>query len=115
MFFSASSIEEYFTEINIPYDSEFILVQSVGRNAKLSLTEVYQDHPSRNLQRHRVANWSSGGGFIWSPIPLLNRRGDLHNIVVRVGVPGEVSDAPFVSNIPTQYLFVFAFSTYVLI
>jgi hypothetical protein len=98
MFFSASSLEEYFTEINIPYDSEFILVQSVGRNAKLSLTEVYQDHPSRSLQRQSVANWSSGGGFTWSPIPLLNRRGDLHSIVVRVGVPEEVSAAPIVSN-----------------
>jgi hypothetical protein len=111
MFFSAPSIEEYFTEINIPYDSEFLLVQSVSRNAKLSLTEVYQDHPSRTLQRHRVANWSSRGGFVWSPIPLFNRRDDLHNIVMRVGVSGEVSAALFVINVPTQQLFVFAYLT----
>jgi hypothetical protein len=98
MFFSASSTEEYFTDINIPYDTEFLLVQCVGRNAELSLTEVYQDHPSRDLQRHSVANWSSASGFLWSPTSLLNRRGNLHGTVVRVGVPGEVSAASSVIN-----------------
>jgi hypothetical protein len=93
MFFSASSTEEYFTEINVPYDSEFLLVQSASRNDGLSLTEVYQNHPSRALQRHSVAIWSSAGGFVWSPTSLLVRRGDLHSTVVRVGVPGEVSVA----------------------
>jgi hypothetical protein len=111
MFFSASAIEEYFREINIPYDSEFILVQFIGRNVKISLTEIYHDHPSRNLQRHSLANWSFGGDFIWSPMPLLKRRGDLHSIVLRVGVPEEVSAERFVITISAKYLFVFTFST----
>jgi hypothetical protein len=104
MFFSASSTEEYFTAINIPYDSEFLLVQSVDRNAELYLTEVYQDHPSRDFQRHRVANWSSASGFVWSPPSLLNRRGDLHGTVVRVGVPGEVRAAFFMMNTLTRHV-----------
>jgi hypothetical protein len=99
MFFSASSIDEYFKEINIPYDSEFLLVESGRMNAELSLTELYRNYPSGDLQRHRVANWSSSGGFIWSPTRMICRRGDLHGAVVRVGVPAEVSAGSFVINI----------------
>lgn len=95
MFLSASSIEEYLTEVKVPYDCEFLVGQSLSRKGiedfTISLKKIYQDHPSRTSKTHSVANWTSSDGLIWFQKSLLNRRGDLHDVVIRVGLPGEVN------------------------
>jgi hypothetical protein len=62
MFFSASSVKEYFSEIKTPYDSKFLIGQFLSREGSrditLSLTEIRQEHPTRTLETHNVANWT---------------------------------------------------------
>lgn len=61
-----------------------------SREISLSLIEIYQDHPTRSLQKQPAANWSSRSGLVWSAAPLLQRRADLHGISLRVGLTDEV-------------------------
>jgi hypothetical protein len=115
MFFSASSIKEYFTEIKVPYDSEFLIGQFLGpkgsRNITLYLVEVYQDHPLRPLQTNSIAKWTPSGGFIWSRLPSVNRRAELHDVTIRVGVPGEVSVTRFIILLKPALHLLFVFLT----
>jgi hypothetical protein len=96
LFSSPSSIDSFFSNIKIPYDCEFLVTQPLtteqGREISLSLIEIYQDHPTRSLQKQPVANWTSSSGLIWSASPLLQRRGDLHGISIRVGLTDEVNN-----------------------
>jgi hypothetical protein len=95
LFFSTPSIETFFSNIKIPYDCEFLVTQPLtmkdSRETSLSLTEIYQDHPTRSLRKQLVANWTSSRGFIWSAAPLLQRRADLHGTSIRVGLSNEVN------------------------
>jgi hypothetical protein len=95
MFLSNASIEVFFSKIKVPFDCEFFVAQSVtkkeNREIKISLTEVYQYHTTRALQKHTVAHWTSNSGFIWTASSLLRRRANLHGIPIRVGVPNSVS------------------------
>jgi hypothetical protein len=97
MFFSSPSIENFFSNIKIPYDCEFFVIQPLINNDKredrLSIIEIYQDHPSRSLQKHLVAHWTFGGGLNWSASLLVKRRANLHGITIRVGLTSKVSIA----------------------
>lgn len=96
MFISIASIEDFFFKIKMPYDCEFLVVRPVNKEQKggikLSLMEVYQDHPTKVPQQHPVAHWTTTGGFVWTATPLLQRRANLHGISLRVGVNSEVND-----------------------
>ncbi|KDR11384.1 glutamate receptor ionotropic, kainate 5-like [Zootermopsis nevadensis] len=93
MFISIASIEDFFFKIKMPYDCEFLVVRPVNKEQKggikLSLMEVYQDHPTKVPQQHPVAHWTTTGGFVWTATPLLQRRANLHGISLRVGVNSE--------------------------
>ena len=95
MFFSAPSIENFFSNIKIPYDCEVFVTQPFINNDKredgLSIIEIYQDHPSRSLQKHLVAHWTVSGGLNWSASVLIQRRANLHGIPIRVGLTSDVS------------------------
>jgi hypothetical protein len=95
MFFSAPSIETFFLNIKIPHDCEFFITQPLNvkneREVGFSVIEIYQDHPSRSLQKYRVANWTVSGGLKWSAPLLIQRRANLHGIPIRVGLNPHVS------------------------
>jgi len=111
MFFSAPSIENFFSNIKIPLDCEFFVAQPLINNDKredgLSIIDIYQDHPSRSLQKHLVAHWTVSGGLNWSASVLIQRRANLHRISIRVGLTSDVSTTK-VCNILTHVLLNFA-------
>ena len=111
MFWSAPSIEKFFSNIKIPFDCEFFVTQPLINNDKkedeLSIIEIYQDHPSRSLQKHLVAHWTISGGLNWSAPLLIQRRSNLNAIPIRVGLPSSVSTT-MVCNLLTRILLHFA-------
>jgi hypothetical protein len=113
MFWSAPFIENFFSNIKIPYDCEFFVLQPLINNDKredgLSIIEIYQDHPSRSLQKHLVAHWTISGALNWSAPLLIQRRANLRGIPIRVGLTSAVSTTT-VCNLPTLILLNFAVS-----
>lgn len=89
-----TSLEEYFSDTDIPLSCEFLVAQlsdtTKGRDFEVSLTEVFYAHPSGPLQTHRIGNWSSSGGFTWSTVPFVERRGDLQGVIIQSGVYSKV-------------------------
>jgi hypothetical protein len=89
-----TSLEEYFSDTNIPLSCEFLVAQpsngTKGRDLEVSLTEIFHVHPSRPLQTHRIGTWSSSKGFTWSRMPFVERRGDLQGILIESGIHSKV-------------------------
>jgi hypothetical protein len=79
-------MEEFFADIYIPFDSEFLVAQhSAGvdnDNYEVSLTEVYRIRDTLPLQQYRVANWSAVNGISWTTLRVQQRR-DLQGVVIR--------------------------------
>jgi hypothetical protein len=82
----STSIEEFFTDIYVPFDSEFLVVQWSAESAQVSLNELYHVLYTRPLQTFCVANWTYSGGFSWSSVPLFARRKDLQGIAIKGAV-----------------------------
>jgi hypothetical protein len=83
---SMTSLEEFFADIYIPLDCEFLVAQRSGRTEEereVSLTEVYNLHPSRQVQTNIVAKWSSKHGHKWSENSFFERRRDLRGITLK--------------------------------
>jgi hypothetical protein len=93
-------LEEFFADIYIPFDSEFLVAQHSSGvdndNFKVSLTEVYRVRDNLPLQKYRVANWSEVDGLSWTTLHVHQRR-DLQGAVIRCVFLPEVR--PFI-----QYL-----------
>jgi hypothetical protein len=79
-------MEEFFADIYIPFDSEFLVAQyysGVDNDIyEVSLTEVYKIRDTLPLQQNRVANWSAVSGLSWTTERVLQRR-DLQGVVIR--------------------------------
>lgn len=79
-------MEEFFADIYIPFDSEFLVAQHSSGvdndNCEVSLTEVYRVRDTLPLQQNRVANWSAVSGLSWTTVHLHQRR-DLQGVVIR--------------------------------
>jgi hypothetical protein len=82
---SNSSLEEFFADINIPFDCEFLVAQPEGDNA-VGLTEVYRVGPTLPLQTYRFGNWTPGGGLTWPSKSFLHRRNNLQGLDLDVAV-----------------------------
>jgi hypothetical protein len=84
---SEKTVNEFFADIHIPLDCEFLVAQRwVGSNdekVEFSITELYHIHPARALQMYTIGNWSSGSGLTWINIPLYHRRRDLQGIILK--------------------------------
>jgi len=80
------SMEEFFADIYIPFDSEFLVAQHYfgvdNDNYEVSLTEVYRIRNTLPLQQYRVANWSAVSGLSWTNVRVQQRR-DLQGVVIR--------------------------------
>ncbi|GFG39908.1 hypothetical protein Cfor_03352, partial [Coptotermes formosanus] len=80
-----TSLEQYFTDINIPFDCHFLVAQPQGDHVVV-LTEVYRVSPTLPLQTYRLGNWTAGGGLTRPSQGLYRRRNNLQGIVLRVAV-----------------------------
>jgi hypothetical protein len=81
---SSSPLEEFFTDINIPFDCEFLVAQPEDDQV-VGLTEVYRVSPTLPLQTYRFGNWTPGGGLAWPSLKRYQRRNHLHGIVLKTG------------------------------
>jgi hypothetical protein len=80
-----TSLEQFFTDINIPFDCQFLVAQP-QRDHVVVLTEVYRVSPTLPLQTYRFGNWTAGRGLTWPSQGLYWRRNNLQGIVLRVAV-----------------------------
>jgi hypothetical protein len=79
-----SSLEDFFIDINIPFDCEFLVAQTEGDHVFV-LTEVYRVSPSLPLQTYRFGNWTPGGGLTWPSRGFYQRRNNLQGITLKTG------------------------------
>ena len=77
-----TSLEQFFTDINIPFDCQFLVAQSQNDHVVV-LTEVYRVSPTFPLQTYRFGNWTAGGGFTWPSQGLYTRRNNLNGYVIQ--------------------------------
>jgi hypothetical protein len=87
---SVTSLGEFFRDVHVPLDSEFLVTQW-SRNTEAWITEVYHIHRTLPLQINRIGNWSSQTGIVWSNRTHVQRRGDLHGAVIKSGFINFVS------------------------
>jgi hypothetical protein len=59
-----TSLEQFFTDINIPFDCQFLVAQPQSDHV-VALTEVFRVSPTHLLQTYRFGNWTAGGGLSW--------------------------------------------------
>jgi hypothetical protein len=87
-----TSLEQFFTDINIPFDCQFLVAQPQSDHVVV-LTEVYRVSPTLPLQTYRFGNWSPGGGLIWPSQGFYVRRKDLNGFKIhatRTSVSGNL-------------------------
>jgi len=71
-----TSQEQFFIDINIPFDCQFLVAQPQSDHIVV-LTEVYRVSPTLPLQIYRCGNWTAGGGLTWPSQGLYKRRNNL--------------------------------------
>ncbi|KDR17642.1 probable glutamate receptor [Zootermopsis nevadensis] len=80
-----SSLEEFFTDINIPFDCEFLVAQPEDDHV-VGLTEVYRVSPTLPLQTYRFGNWTPDAGLSHPSQSFLHRRNNLQRLNLHVAV-----------------------------
>jgi len=87
-----TSLELFFTDINIPFDCQFLVAQPQSDHVVV-LTEVYRVSPTLPLQTYRFGNWTAGGGLTWPSQGLYMRRNNLKGLTIpgtRIRVRGNL-------------------------
>jgi hypothetical protein len=79
---SNTSLEQFFTDINIPFDCQFLVAQP-QRDQVIVLTEVYRASPKLPLQTYRFGNWTAGGGLTCPSQGLYKRRNNVQGHFIR--------------------------------
>ena len=77
-----TSLEQFFTDINIPFDCQFLVAQPQSDHVVV-LTEVYRVSPTLPLQTYRFGNWTADGGLTWPSEGLYKRRDNLQGHIIR--------------------------------
>jgi hypothetical protein len=77
-----TSLEQFFTDINIPFDCQFLVAQPQSDHVVV-LTEVYRVSPTLPLQTYRFCNWTAGGGLTWPSEGLYRRRNNIQGHINR--------------------------------
>jgi hypothetical protein len=77
-----TSLEQFFTDINIPFDCQFLVTQPQSDHVVM-LTEVYRVSPTLPLQTYRFGNWTAGGGLAWPLQGFYIRRNDLKGLTIQ--------------------------------
>ncbi|XP_069704832.1 glutamate receptor U1-like [Periplaneta americana] len=88
MFLDARPMDQFFRDVYIPFDCEFLVAQSdtSSDGLRVLLTEVYHMHPTHQMQMLHAGVWSPRVGLTWTSIPFLLRRGDLHGVTLKGAV-----------------------------
>ena len=76
-----TSLEQFFTDINIPFDCQFLVAQPQSDHVVV-LTEVYRVSPTLPLQTYRFGNWTAGGVLTWSSLGFYMRRKNLKGLTI---------------------------------
>ena len=76
-----TSLEQFFTDINIPFDCQFLVAQPQSDHVVV-LTEVYRVSPTFPLQTNRFGNWTAGGGLTWPSQGLYTKRNNLNGHII---------------------------------
>jgi len=87
-----TSLEQFFTNINIPFDCQFLVAQQQSDHVFV-LTEVYRFSPTLPLQTYSFGNWTAGAGLAWPREGLYMRRKNLKGLTIqatRINVRGPV-------------------------
>jgi hypothetical protein len=77
-----TSLEQFFTDINIPFDCQFLVAQPQSDHVVV-LTEVYRVSPTLPLQTYRFGNWTAGGGLTWPSQGFYMRRKNLKGFTIQ--------------------------------
>ena len=77
-----TSLEQFFTDINIPFDCQFLVAQPQSDHVVV-LTEVYRVSPTLPLQTYRFGNWTAGRGLTWPAEDLYRRRNNLQRHTIQ--------------------------------
>ena len=77
-----TSLEQYFTDINIPFNCQFLVAQPQNDHVVM-LTEVYRVSPTLPLQIYSFGNWTAGGGLTWPSQSLYRRRNNLQGHTIQ--------------------------------
>jgi hypothetical protein len=80
-----TSLEHFFTDINIPFDCQFLVAQP-QRDQVVVMTEVYRVSPTLPLQTYRFGNWTAGRGLTWPSQDLYERRNNLQGYELKAGI-----------------------------
>jgi hypothetical protein len=77
-----TSLEQFFTDINIPFDCQFLVAQPQSDHVVV-LTEVYRVSPTLPLQTYRFSNWTAGGGLNRHLEDVYTRRKNLKGFTIQ--------------------------------
>ena len=77
-----TSLEQFFTDINIPFDCQFLVAQLQSDHVVV-LTKVYRVSHTFPLQTYRFGNWTAGGGLTWPSQGLYTRRKNLNTLTIQ--------------------------------
>jgi hypothetical protein len=78
-----TSLEHFFTDINIPFDCRFLVAQPQSDHVVM-LTEVYRVSPTLPLQTYRFGNWTAGGDLTLPSQGFYTRRNNLQGHTIQV-------------------------------
>jgi hypothetical protein len=81
-----TSLEQFFTDINIPFDCQFLVAQPQSDHVVV-LTEVYRFSLTLPLQTYRFGNWTAGCGLTSPSQGFYVRRNSLQGFELKSGVP----------------------------
>ena len=86
LFFLAKNtdFEEFFADINIPFNCEFLIAQS--EDDQIVLTEVYRVGPTLPLQTYHLGKWSPNEGLKLSGSDFYERRNNLQGFEMKTGI-----------------------------
>jgi hypothetical protein len=76
-----TSLEHFFTNINIPFDSHFLVAQQQSDHVVV-LTEVYRVSPTLPLKSHHFGNWTDNSGLTRTSQGFYMRRKTLKGLTI---------------------------------
>jgi hypothetical protein len=77
-----TSLDEFFKNINIPFDCQFLVAQPQHDHVVV-LTEVYRVNPTFPLQTYCFGNWTAYGSLTWPSQGLYRRRNKLNGHIIQ--------------------------------
>ncbi|KAJ9598771.1 hypothetical protein L9F63_026692, partial [Diploptera punctata] len=83
--FLTTSISQFYSDIYIPYDCEFLIAQ-LSNQKIVTLSEVYRVHSTSELNVLPVANWNPISQLNWTANEFNERRQDLRGLVIKAAV-----------------------------